>query len=447
VGPDRRGAARGEASPAGGVERRRHQRRAEDGRFSAVQQELEAARRVSEVFFESQDSDEVIAKALVTAVDVVGAEGGSILIADPGTKELVFRHSIGTHPVPVGTTIPCEAGIAGLVFTSGESVIIDDVSHEAHHFKGIDLITDFVTRDMIAAPLRRWDGEPIGVLEVLNKRGSRFDKNDLTLLSIVSAISASAIERARLNEEAKLAEVAKLFGDISHDMKNLLTPVVYSSELLEEVLNTLFERLAKGDQEEQAHSYGQCRKVIASLGVASRRTQSRLKTLCDCLKGLSTEPRFAPSNIGGIVGEVFEALRPPAQLRNVTLASRGLEGLPGIVADEERLFNAFYNLVNNAIAAVPPGGAVTVSGEADPPTRGVVVSVADTGHGMTPEQCANLFTTHARSRKLLSSGLGTSIVKDVIDAHRGRIDVESAVGRGTTFRVHLPLNPSAAASR
>jgi signal transduction histidine kinase len=378
-------------------------------------------------------------------VAVVDAEGGSILIADSGASQLVFRHSIGQRTIPAGTAIPWEKGIAGMVYTSGEAVIIDDVSHESRHFKGIDQMLDYVTRDMIAAPLRRWNGQTIGVLEVVNKRERRFDDNDLTLLSIVAAISASAIERTRLNEEARLAETVKLFGDISHDIKNLLTPVVYSAELLEEVLENLFARLARGDQQEQARSYERCRRVIASLGVASRRTQSRLKVFSDCMKGLSTEPRFAPCRLADIIGEVLEALRPPALQKGLSLTSTGLEQLPEIMGDEERLFNAFYNLANNAIAAMPSGGAVSVSGLRDSGSPGVQVLVADTGEGMPPEVCAKLFTDHGTSRKRLGSGLGTRIVKDAIDAHGGRIEVESEVGAGTTFRVFLPLVPPAAA--
>jgi signal transduction histidine kinase len=428
------------------TERRRQSRREADARLLAVKRELEAARRVSEVLFESQDSDDVIRKALDTAVEVVEAEGGSILIADAEARQLVFRHSIGTRPIPAGTAIPPGQGIAGLVFSSGKAVIVNDVSRESRHFKGIDRMFDYVTRDMVASPLRRWNGQTIGVLEIVNKRRGKFDANDLTLLSIVSAISASAIERARLNEEARLAETVKLFGDISHDIKNLLTPVVYSAELLEEVLENLFTRLAKGDQQEQARSYERCRRVIASLGVASRRTQSRLKVFSDCMKGLSTEPRFAPCRIADVAGEVFEALRPPALQKGLALVSSGLEALPEILADEERLFNAFYNLANNAIAAVPPGGTITISGTRDPQSAGVRVSIADTGEGMPPEVSATLFTDHGMSRKHLGSGLGTRIVKDAIDAHGGRIEVESAPGAGTTFRIFLPIDPLAAAA-
>jgi signal transduction histidine kinase len=422
------------------MERRRKSRRETDRLLGGAQRELAAARRISEVLFESPHSDEVIVRALDAAVEVVDAEGGSILIASPDTGELVFQHSIGIRPVPVGTAIPWDKGIAGLVFKSGEPVIIDDVTRDSRHFKGIDRLTDFLTKDMIATPLRRWNGETIGVLEVLNKRGGRFDENDLQLLLIVSAISASAIERARLNEEAKLAEVAKLFGDISHDIKNLLTPMAFGAELIAEVLDNLFARLAEGERESVGRRYHSCRKLISSLEISSNRIQERLKEFSDCIIGISTEPVFASCRLGNVVDEVFEALRAPAQQRGIALVSQGLEPLPALMADDGRLFNAFYNLVNNAIPEVPAGGSITISGERDPRHSGVLVSVADTGRGMPAEVSAALFTAHAKSRKRLGSGLGIRIVKDVVDAHNGRIEVESAPGAGTTFRIFLPLN-------
>ncbi len=423
------------------TDHRRNRRRNEDRSFRGVQRELEAARHISEVLFESSNSDEVIKRALDAAVEVVDAEGGSILIANPQAGELVFRHSIGTKPVPVGTAIPWEKGIAGHVFRSGEPIIIDDVTRDGHHFKAIDKMTDFLTRDMIAAPLRRWNGEPIGVLEVLNKRGCRFNANDLQLLLIVSAISGSAIERARLNEEAKLAEMTNLFSQIGHDVKNLLTPVVFGTELLDEALENFFSRLPETEQQAVARQYQISRKTISSLTIASSRIQQRLKEMSDCVVGISTAPRFAPCRLDKIVGEVFEALRAPAQLAGVALDMPGLEALPEITADDSRLFNVFYNLVNNAIGAMPTGGTVTISGARAADGGGLLVSVADTGCGMPAEVSADLFTARARSRKRLGSGLGTRIVKDVIDAHCGRIKVRSEVGVGTTFDIFLPHAP------
>jgi signal transduction histidine kinase len=118
--------------------------------------------------------------------------------------------------------------------------------------------------------------------------------------------------------------------------------------------------------------------------------------------------------------------------------------LPIIQADERRLYNAFYNLVNNAISEVPAGGMVTVRGLVDDTTGDVIMSVADTGRGMPPEVRDSLFMSRIFSRKVGGTGLGMKIIKDVVDAHKGRITVESKEGVGTTFYLRLPLNPSTA---
>jgi signal transduction histidine kinase len=99
--------------------------------------------------------------------------------------------------------------------------------------------------------------------------------------------------------------------------------------------------------------------------------------------------------------------------------------------------------VNNAIPEVPPGGFITIHGRSAPEAAGVVLSVADTGRGMRPEVLARLFTGHATSHKPGSTGLGTKIVKDVVEAHGGRITVDSREGTGTTFHVFLPVHPPA----
>ena len=108
-------------------------------------------------------------------------------------------------------------------------------------------------------------------------------------------------------------------------------------------------------------------------------------------------------------------------------------------ADGTAANNAFYNLVNNAISEVPSGGSVTILGEVAKTAQVLDISVTDTGRGMPPEIRDSLFTARAISRKSGGTGLGTKIVKDVVDAHKGHINVESTVGVGTTFRLILPL--------
>lgn len=410
-------------------------------RLAQVKRELEAARQVSEVLFNYFDPDDVIKHSLLTALEVVDAESGSILIAEPDAEELVFRHSTGKHPVRSGTAFPWDKGIAGTVFHSCEPVVIGNVKKDKRHFPDIDIQTDHVTRDMVAVPLKRSGGRPVGVLEVVNKRSGHFDEDDLSLLMVVSAISASSLERARLHDEAKLAEVAKLLGNIGHDIKNLLTPVVCGAGILEEELGGNFGLLQGQAGERLEQGRARCLNVIAGLIDSSRRIQDRVKEISDCIKGLSSEPRFEACRLENIAAEVFETLRPLSLEKGISLENRGLDDLPGIVGDERRLFNALYNLVNNAIPEVPPGGSITLSGREHPREAGVIISVIDTGRGMPHDVRDSLFTAQAMSSKRLGTGLGTKIVKDVIDAHGGRITVQSEVGEGTVFEIFLPLDP------
>jgi signal transduction histidine kinase len=117
--------------------------------------------------------------------------------------------------------------------------------------------------------------------------------------------------------------------------------------------------------------------------------------------------------------------------------------LPPIMADDGRLYNAFYNLINNAIPETAPGGSITVRGQLEG-EDGVLLEVADTGRGMPPEVLNSLFTARAISRKPGGTGLGTKIIKDVVSAHNGQITVESEEGVGTAFYIHLPIQHIAA---
>ena len=120
--------------------------------------------------------------------------------------------------------------------------------------------------------------------------------------------------------------------------------------------------------------------------------------------------------------------------------SMGLDSLPPIHADTNRLFNALYNLINNAIPETPVGGSVTVVGSLGPEAKTVVIRVVDTGGGMPPEIRDRLFTKGAISGKPGGTGLGTRIVKDVVVAHGGTITVDSEQGKGTTFTMELPIH-------
>jgi signal transduction histidine kinase len=418
----------------------------ENGRLARLlahrEMELAAAQRMSEVFSQQIKLQDLMAQALQIALDVVDAENGSILLADAEKGQLVFYHSIGSQPVQPGTAVPWDEGIAGTVFRTGQPEIVPDAQADKRHFKKVDEVTGSITHDMITIPLKQWEGAPIGVMQVMNKRGETFlNEEDLSILTIISALAAVAIEHTKLVEAAKLAEVAQMMGDITHDIKNLLMPVVCGAGILQTEINDLLTHLPDVHLTRAKASRDLCNEVIAMLKEDARRIQDRVREIADAVKGLSSPLEFSACEISAIVSNVFRSLGVLAQERSITLATENLELLPLIVVDSRRIYNALYNLINNAIPEVPVGGVVTVRGTMLSHENAIVISVIDTGRGMAPEIRDRLFTKGVVSTKPGGTGLGTKIVKDVVDAHGGRVWVESELEKGTSVHVLLPLSP------
>ncbi len=410
------------------------------------QQELDAAQRISEALFQNLSVAELVEQGLHIAMEVVGCRAGSVLLAKPETKELQFYHSVGERPPKSGMSFPWSEGIAGAVFARNELIVIEDVKKDRRHFGEIDLITGFHTQDVIALPLKRWEGPPIGVLEVLNKTEGLLQKEDVPILTIIAAFMALSIEQARLFQEAKLAEVARILGDIGHDVKNLLIPVLGGTSRLKEHIDDMFAELPELSPVKAEEHHKVCDEVIDMVASNAQRIQDRVKEVADCVKGLTSPPQFAPCKVHHAVASVFDALKIVAQEKGITLRHEGIQELPEITADEARLFNALYNLVNNAVSEVPSGGTITIKGQVEQGGKILHVSVIDNGRGMPEDVRRSLFTAKAISRKKGGIGLGTKIVKDIVEAHGGVIRVESEMNVGTTFHIQLPMGGPKASS-
>ena len=420
-------------------DQRRAPRRTVDLRVTNGSRELETTLLISQALSPHSTLEELIVQTLDTALKAVNAEGGSILIADASSQQLINYRSVGEKPVPPGSAVPWNYGIAGAVFKSAQHAVILEAEKDPSLPERIDKSTGSVIRNLVIVPLKRWQGEPIGVIEILNKRDRAIDEDDVAVLTMISSLATPAIEEARLFEAKKLAEVAQMAGDMSHDIKNLLMPVLCGAELLKEELDELYGKWSIRKTPESEKSRAMCHEVLTMVEEDVRRISDRVRELADCVKGMTSPPRFALCQLVGVIEAVFKTLDLMAKKKGVALRSVGLDGLPALEADEQRLYNGFYNLVNNAISEVPSGGSVTIHGEVAKTAHVLDISVTDTGRGMPPEIRDSLFTARAISRKSGGTGLGTKIVKDVVDAHKGHINVESTVGVGTTFRLILPL--------
>ena len=173
------------------------------------ERELAAALRISEALSQRMELQDLIEQVLRTTLDVLNAENGSLLLADVGKEQLAFYHSIGDKPVPHGTVIRWTRGIAGAVFHSRKAEVVSDAQKDPRYLADIDLMCGSVTHDMITIPLKKWEGDPIGVVQVMNKRHGQLDEQDVRILTIICALSAMAIEQARLFEHTKRAELAQ----------------------------------------------------------------------------------------------------------------------------------------------------------------------------------------------------------------------------------------------
>jgi signal transduction histidine kinase len=258
----------------------------------------------------------------------------------------------------------------------------------------------------------------------------------------LDSVVTKALERNQLT-----GEITRLLGEISHDIKNLLMPLVTGTGLLKDEINDLFKKLPEIEAIRATESHNLCDEVIEMLRSTSNRIQERMKGIADYVAITRAPRNFALCQVAMVAESVAKSLRVLVEQKQITLRIEGLDTLPPIMADENRLYSALYNLVHNAIPEVPSYGSITIRGGLDPANRSIVLSVQDTGKGMPPAIRDSLFTTRVMSRKAGGTGLGTKIVKDAVDAHGGQISVESQEGKGTTFQIRLPFHPPVSPGR
>jgi two-component system, sporulation sensor kinase E len=150
-----------------------------------------------------------------------------------------------------------------------------------------------------------------------------------------------------------------------------------------------------------------------------------------------TPPQIKPASLNEVVLHTLELLQPELQNRGLQVRTRLARQLPLAPLDATQIQQVLINLVRNAMQAMTRGGTLTL--QTAEGTDGVWVSVADTGGGIPQEQINRIFEPFYTTKKK-GSGLGLMIVQRIVRAHGGRIELESQVGRGTTFRIWLPLH-------
>lgn len=425
-----------------------------DRQLDSIHQITAALRRVTKL-------NDLVKEALRVSLECVDAKDGSVILYDPEKEKLVFRHVAGAKADElIGMELEPTQGVAGAVFQSGELRVSEDVSKEADHARDFEEKLKYQTRNMVTVPLSSPDGRPLGVMQVLNKDTGSFDADDIEVLEILGGQIAMAVESARLYEEARLAEVVRFIGNLSHDVKNMITPSQTGAETLQMIADETYVRLDELLTPENAPDcpldevwvalddlrvmYPEMLQMVLD---GCDAVQQRMVEVSAAVKGIVSEPNFQRQQLGDVIEKVVKPLVLVGEKAGVSVSYEPQGELPDIDIDDKQMYNAIYNLVNNAVQATPEGGSVTVRtrlsdvGEFPNVAEGqvAVMEVADTGEGMPPEVKARAFTDHAVSTKAMGTGLGTKIVKNVMAVHQAKIQVESEEGKGTTICCLIPL--------
>lgn len=232
---------------------------------------------------------------------------------------------------------------------------------------------------------------------------------------------------ARRAAEAAIAARDTVLATVSHDLRNPLNTILMSVGMLLDfgghgIGETGRERIAVIRR--LAHQMN--RLIQDLLDVATVEAGHLLMHAC----------RHDPREL---CNDGLEMLEPIASENGVRIITRIPDDLPAIVVDRSRFLRVISNLVGNAIKFTLPGGTVTIGATLQ--DHELVYSVADTGPGIRRDHLAHIFDRFWKdpSEAKSGAGLGLSIARDIVEAHRGRIWAESEVGRGTTFYVSIPL--------
>ena len=287
-------------------------------------------------------------------------------------------------------------------------------------------------------PALALDEEPVAGEQVRVVRGARTitlrvsasplrDEADETIgaVSVFDDVTSTRLLYEASQREVKVRE--QLISIVSHDLRNLLTPVLVGAQVLSRIegMDTLERRV---------------RRTAEGIQRSCERMTRLIDDLVDwgTIQAGKLTVSVAPSEADDLLRESIELFRPVALERGIDLGLDAPGDLGEVVCDRDRVLQALSNLLSNALKVVGEGGRVIVGAERRP--EELHVWVADTGPGIAAASLDHLFERYWRGSEpgYKGTGLGLAITKGIIDAHGGRIWAESTQGVGSTFHFTLP---------
>lgn len=369
------------------------------------------------------------------------ARGVHVLLVSPAGERLYMSESADYEALTrlgLKTDIPAGPSKEGIIATlyysdpliSNIAILRLGVGHSIIFLLTVSAIVLAAVSLAVAYWLSRRFTAPLQViLPVIDRLG----KGDFGIQAPVTTTDEYGRVAAAINQmsaQLRRAEEVRrnLVADVAHELRTPLTIVRGELDLLQQQGESVAPEALLPLQDELI----------------------RLTRLVDDLHQLSLAEakklplERKPTDLPALLERIADRIRPDATGQEVYLLWSGPSEFPPLMLDSNRITQVFFNLIVNAVRYTPPGGTVHVTAELPADGHQVRVSIRDTGIGIPPEHLPHVFdrfyrVDQARTRDSGGMGLGLAIAKECVLAHGGTIEVESAPGVGTTFRVGLPL--------
>jgi signal transduction histidine kinase len=370
------------------------------------------------------DLNSLLRKIISAAEKLTDTEAASIMLLDPKTGDLRFEITSNLTPNETDAIIiPMEGSTAGWIVKHGEPRVIEDVTKEPSHYKGVGAKLAFETRNLLGVPMRAHD-KVIGVLQALNKRGGqKFNEQDIKILTTLASQAAVAIENARLFQQSDF------IAEMVHELRTPLVALKASTALM-----------LRPDLPEERRI-----DIIQDIQGETDRLIRMTSDFLDLARLESGRAHLdiAPFDMEKLVQESVNVVRQQANDKGITIHIRSANYT--VQGDRGKVKQVLLNLLTNAIKYNRKHGTITITMQpsADHEQQFVEVSVADTGYGISNDNQKHIFQKFYRVADTAGfsqgTGLGLVISKHIIEAHKGFIWLKSEPSAGSTFYFTLPL--------
>jgi signal transduction histidine kinase/CheY-like chemotaxis protein len=395
---------------------------------------------VSQALGATLDLNEVLRRATREMVRALGGDTGVAWLLAPDRTH--FVPLVGYH-IPkdvVGTPVAAALRMNDPVIQALRAIkgpiAASDSQSEA--WSSMPAAQALAHKSMLIQPIY-WKDELIGGFSVLWLRDThRFTSDEMRLAEGIALQGALAVENSRLYEgvkeqmaelkrtqaqlvqSTKLAAIGELAANIAHEINNPLTTVLGFASFLS-------ERMPASDP------------MREELGLIQEEA-SRARDIVRDLLQFSRQRDFSPesADVNTVLEQVIAMVRRQGALAAVTVQESYAPDLPAVELDVSRMKQVFLNIINNAVYVMPNGGSLTIRTETA--NGGVRIAFEDTGPGIAPEHRDRIFDPFFTTKPEVSgTGLGLSVSLGIVQSHGGTIEVETEVGRGSTFTIALPL--------